>query len=103
VTETQVPRWLLIRACRDHSIVEFTRVAYALLKRAGQLDRRPVKILVEYLTKLSKFPSQRVALLHAYNDLYVARNTDKQQAEWKPAQPQPQKQPVKTNKQKAKR
>lgn len=103
VTETQVPRWLLIRACRDHSIVEFTRVAYALLKRAGQLDRRPVKILIDYLTKLSKFPSKRVELLHAYADLYATRNTDKQQAEWKPAQQQQQKQPAKTNKQKAKR
>lgn len=94
VTETQVPRWLLIRVCKDHTVVDFTKTVYALLKRHNQLDRRPAKILIEYLTQLSKFPSKRVELLHAYAEQYSARNTDKQQQEWRPPQAQVQQKPA---------
>jgi hypothetical protein len=80
----QVPRLLLIRTCREHSVVEFTKFTYALIKKHKLLDKPSAKVLVEYLVLLSKYPSRRVEFLKSYQDLYASKSKDRQQVEWRP-------------------
>lgn len=80
-----VPRSILIRVCKDKSVAEFTKTAYALMKQhLKDMNTASAKAFVEYCVLLAKFPSKQPDNLRAYEALYISKTKgeSKSQKEW---------------------